>query len=273
MKTLYVSDLDGTLLRGGAFTSDYTNTTINDLVSRGMFFSYATARSYVTASKVAKGLNAQIPLIVYNGALVIDNATGEVMIANFFGEDAKEILANLLAHDVYPLVYAFVGGKERFAYVKDRQTRGVEEHVASRAPDVRDCPVSEVRELFDGDIFYFACIDEAEKLAPLYEAYKDACHCVYQKDIYTGECWLEIMPISASKSGAIRQLKEKLGCERVVAFGDGRNDIDMFVLADEGYAVRNAVEELKAVATAVIGGNDEDGVAHWLAENVSPEEE
>ena len=41
----------------------------------------------------------------------------------------------------------------------------------------------------------------------------------------------------------------------------------MFELADESYAVANAVPELKAVATGVIAGNDEDGVAKWLEEN------
>ena len=55
MKTLYVSDLDGTLLRSNISTSDFTNRTINDLVGKGMLFSYATARSYVTSVKVTKG--------------------------------------------------------------------------------------------------------------------------------------------------------------------------------------------------------------------------
>lgn len=41
MKTLYVSDLDGTLLRSNETTSDYTNRTINELVDSGMLFSYA----------------------------------------------------------------------------------------------------------------------------------------------------------------------------------------------------------------------------------------
>ena len=76
------------------------------------------------------------------------------------------------------------------------------------------------------------------------------------------------MPSAASKSNAIRQLKALLGCERLIVFGDGRNDIDMFELADEGYAVENAHPDLKAHATAIIGGNNEDGVAVWLNEHV-----
>ena len=39
MKTLYVSDLDGTLLRSDITISEYTGRTINELAARGMLFS------------------------------------------------------------------------------------------------------------------------------------------------------------------------------------------------------------------------------------------
>lgn len=42
MGNLYVSDLDGTLLRSDEATSAYTNEVINSLVNKGMTFSYAT---------------------------------------------------------------------------------------------------------------------------------------------------------------------------------------------------------------------------------------
>ena len=58
-----------------------------------------------------------------------------------------------------------------------------------------------------------------------------------------------------------------LGCQRVVCFGDGVNDIPMFKDADEAYAVSNACDELKAYATAVIDSNENDGVAKWLLDN------
>ena len=55
MKTLYVSDLDGTLLQSNETLSEYTVKTINELVEQGMIFSYATAGSYITARKVTEG--------------------------------------------------------------------------------------------------------------------------------------------------------------------------------------------------------------------------
>ena len=52
MKTLYVSDLDGTLLRSDEKTSDYTNSVIHRMTANGMLFSYAIARSIITAKKM-----------------------------------------------------------------------------------------------------------------------------------------------------------------------------------------------------------------------------
>ena len=264
MKTLYVSDLDGTLLRSDERTSELTNQIINDLAARGMLFSYATARSYVTSVKVTKGLSAHIPLIVYNGAMIIDHGTGEIMLSNFFGPEIRDVLCELLAHEIYPIVYAFVDGAEKYAYLPEKCTWGMQDYIDSRKGDRRENPVHSAEDLLHGDIFYISCIDEPEKLAPFYEKYKDRYHAVYQKDIYSGAYWLELMPLAASKSNAIRQLKAQLGCDRLVVFGDGKNDIDMFRLADESYAVANAAPELKEIATGVIGANNEDAVAKWL---------
>jgi len=44
------------------------------------------------------------------------------------------------------------------------------------------------------------------------------------------------------------------------------NDISMFQIADECYAVENAVDELKQIATDVIGSNEDNGVARWLSD-------
>jgi len=268
MGNLYVSDLDGTLLRSNEITSEYTNSVINSLVNKGIMFSYATARSLITAKKVTKGIDTPIPLIVYNGAFVIDNITEEILIANYFDESVYDVLEDLFDNGIYPIVYAFIDGKEKFSFVPQLCTDGMKAFLSSRKGDVRTNKVDSVSKLKEGNIFYITCIDSPEKLRPLYEKYRDRYHCVYQADIYTNEQWLEIMPLEASKSNAIRQLKSMLNCEKLIVFGDGRNDIDMFQIADESYAVENAHEDLKQYATGIILSNDEDGVAKWLMANV-----
>lgn len=267
MKTLYISDLDGTLLTSRQTTSEYTNKVINDLTEQGMLFSYATARSLITSKKVTKGLIANIPLIVYNGAFVLNNRTEEIMIANYFDESVQDVFAELFRNEVYPIVYSVRDGAEKFSFIERNCTRGMRAFLDSRKGDVRTNPVTSTNGLTQGDCFYIVCIDEPEKLKPLYERYRDRYHCVYQRDLYTGEQWLEIMPQKASKSNAVLQLKEKMNCDKLVVFGDGKNDIDLFEVADECYAVENAVPELKERATGVIGSNDEDGVARWLEMN------
>lgn len=267
MKCLYVSDLDGTLLRSNETTSKYTNDIINNLTKKGMIFSYATARSFITAKKVTKGIEAKIPLIVYNGAFIIDNLTNEILAANYFDEAVINVLDDLFRNKVYPIVYAYIDGKEKFSFVPDMCTNGMTSFLETRKGDIRTNKVFTIDELKLGNIFYITCIDDPKKLRPIYEKYKAAYHCVYQKDIYSNEQWPEIMPKSASKSNAIVQLKYLLGCEKTVVFGDGKNDIDMFEIADECYAVKNAHENLKSRATAIIESNDDDGVAKWLEQN------
>ena len=273
MKTLVVSDLDGTLLRGDARTSDFTNRTINALVQEGLCFSYATARSYHTARQVTAGLCAPITLIVYNGAFVRDNQSGALLWERSFSpQEAHLLLEDLAAQGVSPIVYAWVEGKERFSWLESRVTPGMRKFLDSRRGDVRARPLEDASRLRDGRIFYLTCIDTPQKLRPLYERWRGSFPAVYQTDLYTGEPWLELLPRGATKAHAAQTLKTLLGCERLIAFGDGQNDLPLFRLADECYAVSNAVEELKAIATGVIGSNEEDGVAHWLASHFQKED-
>ena len=110
---------------------------------------------------------------------------------------------------------------------------------------------------------------KAGSMGEAYNALKDRFHCVYGADIYSGDQWLEILPCSATKANAVRQLKEYLGCERLVVLGDGINDISMFKAADERYAVANADPSLKELADGIIGGNNEDGAAEFLLKHFS----
>lgn len=267
--TLYVSDLDGTLLRSDETLSQYTIDVINKLTNKGIYFSYATARSYITSKKVTAGLDARIPLIVYNGTFVIDNQTEEILIANYFKPDILAVLDELFDNNIYPVVYSFVDGKECFSFIPEKINNGTRAFLDTRKGDKRWREAETEPDLIKGNLFYITCIDSKEKLEPLYKKYKDKYHVVFQEDIYTKEQWLEIMPKEASKSNAILQLKEYLGLKRVVSFGDALNDIDMFKISDEAYAVENSFEELKREASGVIGSNNEDGVARWLSSNLS----
>ena len=75
MKTLYVSDLDGTLITRGERIPEYSLGVLNELIRQGLSFTYATARSLASAESAVRGLRHTLPVIVYNGALIIEAAS------------------------------------------------------------------------------------------------------------------------------------------------------------------------------------------------------
>ena len=266
-KTLYVTDLDGTLLNRQDRISPFSIQVINELVEKGMLFTYATARSLVSASRVTQGLSTNIPVIAYNGAFILQPSTGEILSQEKFTKEAcARVRAVLNQHGISPLVYAFINGIESVSWIPQYENDGVRRYLYARPGDKRFRSVTDQDMLYEGDMFYFTCIGEQEDLQPVYDILsKDSRYrCTIQQELYRPEYWCEIMPAAESKANAIRKLKEMWECSRVVSFGDAINDIPMFEISDECYAVENAVEELKAVATGIIQSNDDDGVARWL---------
>lgn len=273
MKTLYLSDLDGTLLNSEQKISTESCKILNSLIENGLLFSYATARSAITSVKATSGLTAKIPIIVYNGVFTIDNGTGERILANMFSrEEALWIYDVLLEHGIDPIVYSVIDGVEKFSYIDERCTVGMREFLATRKNDIRERVAANEDEMREGEIFYFTCIDDAEKLAPACEILEKKFRCIFDKDIYSGNQWLEVLPKNATKANAALELKKHFGCDRLVVFGDGANDIQMFEAADECYAVANASSCLKAIADGIIGSNNEDSVARFIMEDFVSQE-
>lgn len=272
-RTLYVSDLDGTLLNKQDRINPESIRIINDLVSKGMLFTYATARSLSSASVVTQGLSTDIPVIVYNGAFILHPATGEILSREGFQkEEMKEIIEVMDRFDISPLVYSFVEDVEKVSWIVSRENEGIQRYLNLRKGDRRLRPVSSREELYQGDMFYFTCIGEKDALQPVYDilARDGRFRCTIQQELYRPEYWCEIMPARATKAEAIRKLKEIRRCDRVISFGDAINDISMFEISDECYAVENAVDELKKIADKVIENNEDDGVAKWLLQFACP---
>jgi hydroxymethylpyrimidine pyrophosphatase-like HAD family hydrolase len=83
--------------------------------------------------------------------------------------------------------------------------------------------------------------------------------------------WLDIAPDGVDKGHGLEKLRGKLGIDpsRVLAIGDGRNDIEMFEWAKasggHSFAMGQAPDEVKQVATAITSSVEQDGVAEVLA--------
>jgi hydroxymethylpyrimidine pyrophosphatase-like HAD family hydrolase len=57
--------------------------------------------------------------------------------------------------------------------------------------------------------------------------------------------------------------------ERIIAFGDENNDLEMIEFAGVGVAMSNGIDELKSIADEVTSkSNNEDGIAQVLDERL-----
>lgn len=268
-KTLYVTDLDGTLLDNDKRLSRYTVETINTFIAAGGLFSYASARSHHSASLLVAALNLRLPVITFNGAFLQAPDTGEPLhICMLPRARAHDILAAMLQAGAYPMVNAFIDGRERVSWLAGRETEGLRRYISERTGDPRQRPVDAPDRLFDGEIFYMTVIDTrgtVESLRPVCAAIPGLSVHMMEDTYKSGEFWLEISRHDARKDHAVTRLRALTGADRVVCFGDNLNDIAMFEASDAGYAVENAQPALKAIATGVIGANEADGVARFLA--------
>ena len=131
MKTLFVSDLDGTLLTIKERVSEYSLEHLNTLIDGGMPFTYATARSLNSAAKACWGLRQNLPVILYNGAVIMEPSDRKMLYNNHFNGGQLLYLKELFAkHDVWPLVYSFHGETERVSWVTEKETPGMRRYPA-----------------------------------------------------------------------------------------------------------------------------------------------
>ncbi len=266
-KTLFVSDLDGTLLRSDGTLAKETADAVNRLISRGVRFTFATARSYHTAMQEVSALKLELPVILHNGVFMSDFKTGRYIRKNLL-PDPMRIRDAFAEYGLSPFVYSASEDKQIYSYLPHLIPPESAAFQATRINDPRDNPITDESKLWDGDVFYALCISNDSRAELIYEKLRGDYNCLYGEDYYSCDKWLEIYSKEASKANAVLQLRDMLSCEKTVVFGDGANDIPMFEAADEAYAVSGAVEALKAHATAVIESNDSDAVVRYIEANI-----
>ncbi|WP_434007006.1 HAD family hydrolase [Faecalibaculum rodentium] len=77
---------------------------------------------------------------------------------------------------------------------------------------------------------------------------------------------LEILPKGYSKGKTLKRLMEMKGWNKdeVVAFGDGENDVSMFEVVDDSFAMANARDFVKAKARYETASNADNGIVQGL---------
>lgn len=266
---LFVSDLDGTLLNNSQEISGYSLAVIHSLLKQGMLFSIATARSMDSAAPFLRKLRLQLPIIVHNGVFVLDPQTGaHIREALLDWRMAEEILTLFASQGISPFMFVMDSEERERILFQDSCTPGEKDYCEHRTQkgDQRFCLIDDFSRWLSCKIITIIAISDRQHLCPVYERVRKKydLHINFAEDIYSKAYWLEIANPRANKREAVRYLKNHVGAERLICFGDHLNDCPMFEIADETYAVSNAQQCLKNMATRVIGSNEENAVADCL---------
>ena len=272
VRTLYVSDLDGTLLDDNSRLSSGTVATLNRIIGElGGLFTVATARTPATVVPLMQEVHATLPFIVIGGSAMWNPLTGSFEHTRSIDDATVNAVADVFeSHDAYPFIYRRHGSSLLHTHHYGPLSPHEEHFVAER----QHLPL---KKFFLNDIDYRHNDDEAllifsinryavlKAIADNLKATVSTCSVMLYHDIFDeSEGYLEIFTAGTSKAGAIRELAHEVGAQRVVVFGDNRNDIAMMQAADRSIAVSNAFPEVRAAASEVIGPNTDDSVARWI---------
>ncbi|MCM3315576.1 Cof-type HAD-IIB family hydrolase [Rummeliibacillus stabekisii] len=262
---LIVLDLDGTLLTDEKVISDKTKATLQKAREAGHEVMIATGRPYRASKLFYHELGLHTPIVNFNGAFVhhpldqnwktvhkpIDLKVVQEVVESLKREQFENLIAEVM-DDVYvqyhdeKLLNIFSMGDPKVTtgdlhqYLKDNPTSLLIQAKESSVPGIRQYLADTKAELIDhrrwGDPF------------PV----------------------IEIVRHGLNKAVGLSHVAKDLGIprDRIIAFGDEDNDLEMIEYAGVGVAMGNGISQLKNIANEVTTTNNEDGIAEFLIDRL-----
>lgn len=270
-KTLYVSDMDGTLLNSSSVLSETTTAKLNKLISEGALFTVATARTPATVVGLMKNIDSNLPYIVMAGCATWDNKKKGYESARIISNSSIERLIGIFEKNGNnPFIYYKNGNQIVVNHVREltaEEKEFIEPRIKTPLKRLKTCSSLTVDATLEGAMLIFS-MGKFEALRNIAdEIDKESIDCTYNcyHDIFKkDEGFIDIYVNGTTKAAAIKELARKIGAERIVVFGDNLNDIPMMKVADWSVAVSNAFDEVKEYANEITESNDEDAVVRWI---------
>jgi hydroxymethylpyrimidine pyrophosphatase-like HAD family hydrolase len=253
---LVATDLDGTLLRSDGRISGRTRAALALARRSGLRVVAVTGRPAAQARALIAGAGLDDLAVCANGAEICDLARGRSLRRDYLPPAAARDLISRLRATVPAAAVAW----------EDHQGQGgapacglapVPGPDPARGPDPAGFPPRPVAKLL--------VRQRGLAAADLAAAVTAAAPAGLTVTWSTGET-VEVLGPGVTKGAALARLARGLGIglDRVLAIGDGHNDLPMLAIAGRSAAVANAPAAVRAAAGLVTASNDEDGVAQLL---------
>jgi len=245
MKTLYVSDLDGTLLNTNQELDLYVIEKVNKLINDGMNFTISTGRGD-SIRKILKDIHFKFPVMILNGTLNYDFTKNEYVNARPIPKEK-----------VLEIMQVFKDFNFKSFEIQTISDSKVNRFAISDWNKVSDCLALNL----------VSTKEKMLEISKILSKLKGINFFTHKKVYSENEWFCDIIPENVSKASSLKLFKEQYGFDKIIAFGDSENDLPLSEVADEFYAVENAADIVKQSATAVIGSCSDNGVVKFIMQN------
>ncbi len=244
-----VTDLDGTLIDGEAPVLGQIKKSIAKLKKKHTQITVATGRTYhgAEARMQELGIDVGMPVALYNGGVVVEYGTGNILYASYVPGKVVHDLLNIVDLEKSSIyVYAF---SESFPFPFYNEKGGVKEEVyawgeSQSVQDVNGMIVQHIHVEKIIEIKISAVLisnmymsqQEKERIFEVLQQYSNI------KITDSGNGFIEIKGEGMNKGIIYNILKkhDKFSGKKILAIGDNDNDIELFSGAEISVAVANS---------------------------------
>lgn len=260
---LIALDLDGTLLTDGKIISDRTKRTVLEAKEQGHIIVISTGRPHRSSIDYYHELGLDTPMVNFNGALIhhptdnkwdalhspLPERTAKSIIQTCYDLEVKNIMAEV-SDDIYLDRY-----DEELMNILHTDKEDNPIIIGSLKNELNTDPTSLLIHPSEGNIDALR-----EQL--------DRDHASVIEHRKWGAPWniIEIVRKGMNKAVGLKRIAHyyHIPQERVIAFGDEDNDLEMIEYAGVGVAMGNAIDELKQLANHTTLTNEENGIGSFL---------
>ncbi|MCU9612452.1 Cof-type HAD-IIB family hydrolase [Caldibacillus lycopersici] len=262
---LIALDLDGTLLKDDKTISEKTKTILDRVQKEGHIVMISTGRPYRSSEMYYKELGLTSPIVNFNGAYVhhpLSSSFGsyhqpldlntvyeiiETSFAHNIGNIVAEVLDNVFVHyhdekllDIFHLGDPNITTGDLRTYLKDNPTSLL---IQSDADNVK-----KIRQYLSNT--HAEVVEHRSWGAPFHV--------------------IEIVKHGVNKAVGVKRVADyyQIPQERIIAFGDEDNDLEMLQFAKYGVAMGNGIDSVKKIAKDITLTNEEDGIAVYLKKHL-----
>ena len=270
---LIATDMDGTILDSqGLLDLPRLEKILDRLEEKGIRFVIATGNEIHRVRQLLGHLTDRVVLIVANGAKIFEN-NQLIQVETWDDELVEKALTFFKGQEcqnqfvITSMNGGFVKEGTIFTQLEKFMTPEMIELFYQRMNFVEELHP----ELFGGVLKMSLVVGE-DRTEQVQEDFNQVFNGHVQA-VSSGYGCLDIIQDGIHKAWALQELLKSwdIKPEEIMAFGDSENDVEMLELAGIAYAMENADEKAKAVATDIAPANSQGGVYQvleaWLDKN------